>query len=207
MDSDRGNLAGAERAYEESLAIALELGRKKEVAMALNNIGNLMAKKGDLQAAIRRHEQTLAAYREMGDKSAVITSLLDLSGELQYHAELSRAHRILDEALRISREIDQKYHTRRRPRRARGHRHGRGGLATAMALGEEARDIAQPHRIPGARGGRDRHAGHGGRRKGQPADAERLARTALERFLKRTITRPTVRRPCTTRWRGRISPA
>jgi tetratricopeptide (TPR) repeat protein len=91
VDSDRGNLAGAQRAYEESLTVARELGRKKDVAMALTNLGNVKSKKGDLQAAIQQHEQTLAAHREMGDKSSIVTTQLDLSTEFRAHAELSKA--------------------------------------------------------------------------------------------------------------------
>ena len=49
IDSDQGDYAAATRAYEESLTISRELGRKREMAMALNNLGNVMSRQGDLQ--------------------------------------------------------------------------------------------------------------------------------------------------------------
>ena len=54
IESDRGNLAAAERAYTEALTTARELGRQKDIAMALSNLGNVMAKRGDLSGGDSR---------------------------------------------------------------------------------------------------------------------------------------------------------
>ena len=93
----------------ESLALARELGHKRDEAMALLNMGNMSERKGDLVGAIRRHEETLAAYRQIGDKSALLTNLNTVGGELHEHGELARARQLLEEAVKIGEEINQRY--------------------------------------------------------------------------------------------------
>jgi tetratricopeptide (TPR) repeat protein len=106
--SQDGRYAAARAAYEESLAIARELGRTKDVAMATSNLGDLMGEQGDLTAGIRLLDQTLATYRTMADKGAIATTLQLRGYELYHHGELAEARRNLEESAQISRAIDQK---------------------------------------------------------------------------------------------------
>jgi len=182
IESDRGNLAAAERAYTEALTTARALGRQKEITMALSNLGNVMGKRGDLPGAIRRHEQTLAAYREMGDKSAVVTNLMRLAEELHEHGELPRAHRALDEALRISREIDQKYHTA-------GILVGfswllmqEGNLAGAGKMCDEVLSMSATISSKGPENNTRLILSRLAIERGQPAEAETIAREVLDRY-------------------------
>ena len=172
-----------ERAYAEALTIARELGRQKDIAMALSNLGNVMAKRGELTGAIRRHEQTLAAYREMGDKSAVVSNLTKLAEEFHEHGELPRAHRALDEALRISREIDQKYHTAAILVGFSWLLIEEGNLAGASKLCDEG--LAMSDTI-GSKGPENKMRLMLSRlaiERGLPVEAETLAREVLDRYL------------------------
>lgn len=57
--------------FEESLGIFREIGDKRGISIALNNLGSVVTGQGDDDAARVYYEQSLALFREIGDKSGI----------------------------------------------------------------------------------------------------------------------------------------
>jgi tetratricopeptide (TPR) repeat protein len=152
--------------------------------MVLNNLGNVMSRQGDLRRAIERHEQTVSMYREMSDKGGVATSLLDSASELHEYGELAKAHRSLDDALRISREIDQKYTTIAVLNMMAQVFADKGDLTGATRFSEESVAISRAIRSQGREARSLITLASLALEKNQPAEAEKLARDAIDRLPK-----------------------
>lgn len=60
------------------LALAQEVGDKRNIAIALANMGNLAAAEGDFVSARSLYEETLALRRELADKRGIVLSLVGL---------------------------------------------------------------------------------------------------------------------------------
>jgi len=180
IENDLGNLDAAQRAYEESLAIARELGGKQAIATALTNLGNVMSKKGDLAGAIARHEQTLADFRAINDKSGVATNLLTISKELRDHGDLPAARRHVNEGIAITREIDQKATTAALTEMLALIARDEDDLDTAARQCEEALSILHAIGPKAVEADTLGSCSIIALDRGRPADAETLARQAIE---------------------------
>ncbi|MGH9801830.1 MAG: tetratricopeptide repeat protein, partial [Blastocatellia bacterium] len=64
-----GDLAGAQKIYEEALAIKREIGHRPGIATMTNNLANVLRDQGELIGAKKGYEAAIAIRREMGDQS------------------------------------------------------------------------------------------------------------------------------------------
>ena len=101
------NLGDCERArslYEESLAIARQLGDASWTASALHRIGWVDQLLGDLEEGRKKSEESLALFRKLGDRRGVMYPLRNLGWIANSRGEYATATRCFEEALRASRE-------------------------------------------------------------------------------------------------------
>ena len=76
----RGDLAGAENDYTESLALARDLGDHNYIATALVNLGEVKQLRGDGTASASLFRESLSLYHELGVRHAVAYCLEMLAG-------------------------------------------------------------------------------------------------------------------------------
>jgi hypothetical protein len=69
----------ARQYQEEAVALARQLGNKRDVAAALNNLGQIHRVDGKLDEAGALYDQVLAVAREIGDYEILGISLLNLA--------------------------------------------------------------------------------------------------------------------------------
>ncbi len=87
----KGDLAGAQSAYEHALAISRQVGDNLNAAAALNNIAMVLSARGDHLGAEARYEQALAINRQLNRKYGITLVLGNIAGELECEGKLSQA--------------------------------------------------------------------------------------------------------------------
>src|SRR5216117_691182 len=75
----QGDLSGAKRMYEQSLAISREIDNKGLAAQALHNLGTVLSAQGNLAEARKSHEEALAIRNQIGEKTQGAESRLRLA--------------------------------------------------------------------------------------------------------------------------------
>ena len=101
------NLGDCERArslYEDSLAIARQLGDEPWTASSLHRIGWVDQLLGDLEEGRRKSEESLALFRKVGDRRGTMYPLRNLGWIANSRGEYATAEQCFEEALRASRE-------------------------------------------------------------------------------------------------------
>ena len=78
---DQGDLAAAQKMYEEALSIQREIGDKDSQANTLNSIANVLADKGNQAGAKAKYEEALAVFRETGSQFEIAMTMSNI-GEL-----------------------------------------------------------------------------------------------------------------------------
>jgi len=86
-----GQLDTAKSHYEQTLAIAQEIGAKNTAAGALGNIANVLDNLGLLEEARKKKEEGLQAFREVGNKRGEGSTLSNLANLLSELGELEAA--------------------------------------------------------------------------------------------------------------------
>jgi predicted ATPase len=95
----------ARPAFEEALAIRLELGELDEAAATLNQLGLIGLDTGDLDEAERHCRHGLEIRRGLGDEASIAGSLNTLGGILQFGGRNEEAAELLAESVAIRRRI------------------------------------------------------------------------------------------------------
>ena len=102
---DRGDLAGALRAFEESLAIRQQIGNRKGAGSELNAVAVVLTHQKNIAGAMKAYEESLNISRELGDLIQVGVTLNNV-GTLQKDTDnFAAAHKSFEEALAIDRKI------------------------------------------------------------------------------------------------------
>ncbi|MHC4933300.1 MAG: tetratricopeptide repeat protein, partial [Planctomycetota bacterium] len=93
--------------YEKHLALAREIGGRRQEGYALHSLASLADDEGESDAALRLYGEALAQRRELGENGTVAETVIALGGtELeQGHHDRATAH--LDEALTLAQEVRQ----------------------------------------------------------------------------------------------------
>lgn len=94
--------------FEQSLALARELGDRTGIAHALNNVGTALVELRDLQRASACSTESLALAQELGLTWLCGWSLMNLGHVAIERADLPRAQELLGQSLERFRSIDGK---------------------------------------------------------------------------------------------------
>lgn len=87
--------------YEEDLALAREIGDRREEGAALGSIGNVYNMVGEHRLALQFYAQDLVIAREIGDREGVGTVLANISLALASLGEWGHAIKLAEKALEI----------------------------------------------------------------------------------------------------------
>jgi predicted ATPase/class 3 adenylate cyclase/DNA-binding SARP family transcriptional activator len=101
----------AQALSEESLAICLDLGERREAAVALCNLGGLAMDRGEYSAARNYFQESRVIRKEIGDKRGLSDSLFTLGLAAYYQGDLSAADSLYDESQTICQEIKDRLGT------------------------------------------------------------------------------------------------
>ncbi len=93
---------------EEALSIFRELGDRRSVARALNELGLVASYQGSYAAARQFLEQSLAIKREMGEEWSVANAINNLGLVACYQNDYVTAHALHQESLGIFRALDER---------------------------------------------------------------------------------------------------
>jgi predicted ATPase/class 3 adenylate cyclase len=96
-------------AYEESLAIARELGDPVAEAEAIYNLSFAPAMEGDLDGAVRLVEDARARFEELGIRRGVGDTLWFLAIVARLHGDLDGSRALSEEGLRIHGELGDRF--------------------------------------------------------------------------------------------------
>jgi predicted ATPase len=100
------DLATAQQAHEESLALLRELGDTGSIAGAMSSLGRVVAWRGDYERSGALVEESLALFRQLED-SGGINECFFFMGNLAYlQGNLRRASECWQEALTLARQRD-----------------------------------------------------------------------------------------------------
>ena len=81
---DHGDYTAARALHEESLTLRRELGDRRGIAIALNNLSVIARDQADWKRAAALSRESVAVFRDLGDKQGVALSLVTL-GAAEYH--------------------------------------------------------------------------------------------------------------------------
>jgi predicted ATPase/DNA-binding SARP family transcriptional activator/Tfp pilus assembly protein PilF len=101
---DQGDPKAAQAFYAESLAIARELGDKREIAHSLNSLGDLAISRGDLRDARALYAESLALHQELKDQRGIAITLGNLGDLALRQGDLPDARTLVEESLLSWRE-------------------------------------------------------------------------------------------------------
>jgi tetratricopeptide (TPR) repeat protein len=94
------------RAYlDEAVALARKLGKRRELAVALNTLAQLHRMEGQLNIAETLYEEVLSLARGLGDQNSVAIALLNLAMVSIDRSRGGRAKQMLIEALAIATQV------------------------------------------------------------------------------------------------------
>ncbi len=100
-----GQYQRAIESYQQSLAIAREIGDQAGEGVALSGLGNAYRSLGQYQRAIESYQQSLAIAREIGDQAGEGTTLGNLGNAYHSLGQCQRAIEFYQHHLAIAREI------------------------------------------------------------------------------------------------------
>jgi predicted ATPase/class 3 adenylate cyclase len=87
--------------FEESLAICRKRGEKRDIAIALNGLGNIATDMGDYGSAPALFEQALALWREINNVQGIARALINLGWAALRPGDNTQAELHLKEALTL----------------------------------------------------------------------------------------------------------
>ncbi len=105
----QGDTATAVIHDKEALALFSEVGDKRGMSWALNDMGNLAYMEGDLQKAITLFEESLVLKRELGDQRDIAIGIGNLGEMARFSGDYERASSLFEESLTVQRQLKDKY--------------------------------------------------------------------------------------------------
>jgi tetratricopeptide (TPR) repeat protein len=99
----QGDIARAQAALEECLALRRALGDQSGIASALNNLGNVAQIQRDFTRARLLYEESLALQRALGDQRGIEDALENLGNNYGLQGDFARARAMIEESLSMAR--------------------------------------------------------------------------------------------------------
>ena len=99
LAGEQGDYPSAQKLFEESLDICLELDDNRGVAVALNALAVNARDRGDLNLASLLFERCVAIWKDLGDTADIARTLSNLANVMKLKGEYSRASALYDECL------------------------------------------------------------------------------------------------------------
>jgi predicted ATPase len=110
LAGDAGDFAAAKVHFEESLALARDLGEHYRAAFVEGNLGTLALFASDYEEAIRRYEGATAYARSVGNVRGLSLSLQNLGIAHAGAGQHGRAVELLTESVELARRTDDTAH-------------------------------------------------------------------------------------------------
>jgi len=126
LAGEQGDYPAAQKVFEESLDICLELDDNRGVAVALNALAVNARDRGDLDLTSLLFERCVAIWKDLGDSADIARALSNLANVMKLRGEYSRASALYDECLVMFRKAGD----------------GAGAAWTLNYLGDVARERA-----------------------------------------------------------------
>jgi tetratricopeptide (TPR) repeat protein len=146
----RGDLDGAMRLYEQSLAIKESLGDVRGKSATLHAMAGVLETRGDLDGAMRLYEQSLAIKERLGDVRGKSATLHAMAGVLETRGDLDGAMRLYEQSLAIKERLGDVRGKSATLHAMAGVLETRGDLDGAMRLYEQS--LAIKERLGDVRG-------------------------------------------------------
>jgi tetratricopeptide (TPR) repeat protein len=105
-----GNAARAH--FQQSLALARELGDRWLIASSLNSLGNISACLAEYEVARAQQEESLSIFRSLGDQWMVASLCNNLSNIMSDQGDFDQAQSLAKESIRIRGELGDRAATR-----------------------------------------------------------------------------------------------
>ena len=103
-----GDLDAARKLYNQSLAIAQELGSKTGIAQVLHNLAAITQGQGDYTEARKLYNQSLAVNRELGNETGIAQDLHQLAMLAHDQGDYAEARKLYDQSFAIVQELGDK---------------------------------------------------------------------------------------------------
>jgi non-specific serine/threonine protein kinase len=100
-----GDRDAASRCFETAMTLRAELGDRRGVTVAMNNLALMALDDGDLITARTNLERTLVVKRQLGDQHSIAIGLVNLSDVLIRTGERDGARRALQEAGELAEDL------------------------------------------------------------------------------------------------------
>lgn len=188
----QGNFDAARRMYEEALRAEREAGDKWNMAGTMGNTGNLLYAEGKLNEALKYYKGTLVLSQELGQKSSTALALSAIGHTIVEQGDLSGASRRFEQAMSIQKEIGEKTYYASTQGYLAQVSAWRGQLEEARKMYQET--IAMQDQLKNKIDAADTRMGLAELDcdSGRAADAELLARSALQDFSAQKLTYLTI---------------
>jgi tetratricopeptide (TPR) repeat protein len=134
----RGDLDGAMRLYERSLASDESLGDVRGTSATLHQMAGVLVTRGDLDGAMRLYEQSLAIKERLGDVRGTSATLHQMAGVLVTRGDLDGAMRLYEQSLASDESLGDVRGTSATLHQMAGVLVTRGDLDGAMRLYEQS---------------------------------------------------------------------
>jgi len=180
--AQQGDFAAGLKTYRQALEAARDIDDKHAMAVVIGNTGDILHAEGRLGDALAEYKDALVLAREVGHKSSEAIDVQDMGDVLADQGDLNGAMQMYQQAVNIQREIDDKFYysislmSIGRLKRQKGDDEGaRKIYQEAFSLRRQLGDKGLEAEAQVALGELDCDSG-------QAAEAETLARAAIQEF-------------------------
>ncbi len=107
--AQQGDITGAIRLYEESLALTEQVGNVQGKAANLHQLAGIKAQQDDIAGAIALYEESLALKEQIGDVQGKAATLHQLAGIKAQQNDVAEAITLYEESLAIAEQMRDMY--------------------------------------------------------------------------------------------------
>jgi predicted ATPase/DNA-binding winged helix-turn-helix (wHTH) protein len=105
---NQGDYTTARALFEESLALWREIGNKRGIASALNDLGWMAWRQGDYAVAQALSAESLVLWQDLGETQGIATALTNLGWIAHHRGDYAAAWSLFEESLALRRALEDK---------------------------------------------------------------------------------------------------